>query len=860
MNLILRIAAVCSVFLFTHLSNSQQNDSSAYPITTSNDEFKKIIPEKDFDAGWMHSVIFGSHWRDLWTAPINVPVLNLNDLHGGLEILPGEQKGGKQSKVLKFIAKDGTILKFRSTLKFAKFAIDPELKGTLAEYIIQDQVSIKHPYAPIIAFNLLKAADVMMPEPKMYVLPDDPKLNLYNDYKNLLGTVQEVPGGDKKTFNGFSRIIKTEKLLKKMNKNSETKVDGAGFLKARLMDIFMSDWDRHHKQWLWAGDDSLKIWTPVSQDRDEAFCRYDGLMPWLFAEAVPRFEGISGDYPLIDFITWEGRYLDRKFLTDLTKTQWDSVTQFLNSRLSNNVIHNAVSTMPHDWYKLSGRKLENILSSRRDKIKEISGDYYELIFHEPDIWASDKNETAQIDISGDDNITVKINREGSDKPFYERTFDAETTSEVRIYLQGGNDKVILTGNNSSSIKVRVIGGEGEDMVEDRSSLTGGSVNLIFYDDGRNTAIKETDNVSLNNDKYKMLKDVIQKIDPVPQDYGSLLTFLPALNFNTDEGFIFGGASFFTRYGFRYSKFKYRLTMNGTYSTKTRGYFFKFTSDFNGLIKNTGVGFYGELSGAKFSNFYGMGNETTLDKDLQRNNYYRVEQNKAQVGQLFSFRLADGVSFNIGGTFKNISIVNNINTLVGDRFSAQTGRVNYLGFNSALEYEEFVPGFSPRNTYGRLSVTHFPDIFKTGYKFTKTKFEFSRILLRDFMKRSFFTFEVKGEKIFGNFPFYESALLGGSTGLRGFSKDRFSGDASLSGKLDADIYLFSTEILLPADVSMLIISDAGRVFNKGERSNKVHFSYGGGLNFGYFKRLFNLQVLGANSVEGAKFYFNAILHF
>lgn len=853
-----RIVVLISIILFTGSLYAQSPDSPNSTETILEEDSKIVTAEKDFEAGWLHSAVFGAHWRDLWAAPFKVPVLNLNEYHGGLEVLPGELKGGKQSKVLKFRSADGSVYKFRSTLKFAKFAIDTELNGTIGEYIIQDQVSIKHPYAPMLAFSLLKTAGVLMPEPKMYVLSNDPKLNDYPDYKNLLGTMQEVPGTDDKPFNGFSKIIKTENLLKKMDKDSEIKVDGAEFLKARLMDIFMSDWDRHHKQWLWASKDSLKNWVPVSQDRDEAFCRYDGLVPWLFAEAVPRFEGISEDYPLIDFITWEGRYLDRKFLTQFTKSTWDSLTQQLSLKLTNSAIHDAVNTMPPEWYKLSGRKLENILRARRDKLNEISRDYYELIFHEPDIWASDKNETAVIEVNDEDRVSVKLIKEGEEIPFYQRTFDDETTSEVRIYLQGGDDKVILKGKRSGSIKIRIIGGKGKDVITDSSAISGGSLNLVFYDDN---AVRETGNVSWNNDRYIMPKGIIEKIDPNPQDYGSLLTFLPALNYNTDEGIIFGGSSFFTRYGFRYNKFKYRLSLNGTYATRTRGYYFKFTSDYNWLVKNTGVSLDAELSGSQFSNFYGMGNASVLDKGLKRNKYYRIEQHRVQFDGMFNFTLTSKVFMELGFTLKSINTVNNINTIVSDIYKQQTGRINFGGINSAITYESYRSKIVPSAyLYARFSTHYFPGMFRSGYNFTKTKLELKGILFENFMKRSFFTYSVNGEKIFGTFPFYESAALGGTNGLRGFSKDRFAGDGAISASLDANVYLFNTEIVLPADISLLILTDAGRMFNKGEVSDKIHYSLGGGLNFGYYKRMFNLQMYAASSVEDTKFYLGALFAF
>ena len=129
-----------------------------------------------------------------------------------------------------------------------------------------------------------------------------------------------------------------------------------------------------------------------------------------------------------------------------------------------------------------------------------------------------------------------------------------------------------------------------------------------------------------------------------------------------------------------------------------------------------------------------------------------------------------------------------------------------------------------------------------------------------MPKSNLTISLRAEKIFGNFPFYESAMLGGGEYLRGYALNRFSGDALVAAKADLDIYLFNTMIFLPADISLLLLSDAGRVFLNGETNSKMHYSLGGGLNLGYFKRMFNMQFYGAGSEEGAKFYISALFSF
>src|SRR5438552_19078005 len=74
-----------------------------------------VIPGKQYEAGVIHEFLFGSHWRDVWTTPIKVNVLDLNTYAGGLT--PTKRGGGLQTKSLHFKGADGKKYKFMSVDK-----------------------------------------------------------------------------------------------------------------------------------------------------------------------------------------------------------------------------------------------------------------------------------------------------------------------------------------------------------------------------------------------------------------------------------------------------------------------------------------------------------------------------------------------------------------------------------------------------------------------------------------------------------------------------------------------------------------------------------------------------------------------
>jgi hemolysin activation/secretion protein len=113
--------------------------------------------------------------------------------------------------------------------------------------------------------------------------------------------------------------------------------------------------------------------------------------------------------------------------------------------------------------------------------------------------------------------------------------------------------------------------------------------------------------------------------------------------------------------------------------------------------------------------------------------------------------------------------------------------------------------------------------------------------------------VGGRQLWGEYPWFEAAFLGGSKNLRGYRKNRFAGERSLYGSLEARVWLFRGRLIAPGRWGVFGLVDAGRVYLEGESSDEWHASYGGGIFF---------QMLTLNSVfhgavahgdDGTRFY-------
>src|SRR5437867_8979484 len=85
-------------------AQGQTTDSTA-PTQTASSESLRVVPGPRYRAGWFHRWFLGNHYRDLWTTPLEVEILDLDTFAGGLK--PTKRGGGKQTKSLRFHGADG---------------------------------------------------------------------------------------------------------------------------------------------------------------------------------------------------------------------------------------------------------------------------------------------------------------------------------------------------------------------------------------------------------------------------------------------------------------------------------------------------------------------------------------------------------------------------------------------------------------------------------------------------------------------------------------------------------------------------------------------------------------------------------
>ncbi|MGH7713877.1 MAG: BamA/TamA family outer membrane protein, partial [Gemmatimonadaceae bacterium] len=306
-----------------------------------------VIPGPQYRAGWLHRAILGADYRDLWTTPIDVEVLNLRTVAGGLR--PTQRGGSAQTVSLRFAGADGREYVFRPSEKDFTRGLPPELRETLVRHIAQDQVAGYHPAAAVVVSRLLDATGLHHPRPRLVVMPNDTLLGEFRtDFAGVIGTFEERPDedfGETPESPGATNVISSERLFERLRNNHENVVNARAFLAARLFDILIGDRDRHRDQWRWGrfSNERNAPWEPIPRDRDMPFSRFEGLGPWVVRGAVPQTVTFGRRYPDMVWLNWNAREIDRLLLVTLTRPAWDSAARTLQAQITDAVIDSAIA-------------------------------------------------------------------------------------------------------------------------------------------------------------------------------------------------------------------------------------------------------------------------------------------------------------------------------------------------------------------------------------------------------------------------------------------------------------------------------------------------------------------------------------
>ena len=795
----------------------------------------KVIANPHYaKASGFRRFLLGHHYRKEWATPVDVEVINFDTTAGGLK--PDKLGGGKQTKSLRLKGANGKEYVLRSVNKDPSKALPPEFRGTFANDVLQDQISSSHPYAPVVVSELARAAGIYYITPKVVYVPNTPKLGEFQkDLGNTLSLFEERPVGDQDDnpiYDFSEKVVTSEKMLEKIFGDNDHRMDEKFFLKNRLFDMVIGDWDRHEDQWLWATfetADEQTLYRPIPRDRDQAFPKLDGLVPRIAARkwAVRKTQSFDHTIRDINGFNMNGIQLDRNFTVGLSLADWLTMVDSIQMSLTDAEIDEAFRKLPTSIYNVSAQKIISRIKRRRDDMKTYATTYYQFLAKEVNVVGTDDRELFEVNRFPDSTkvAVYKINKNGErDNRIFDRTFYASETKEIRLYGLGDADKFNI-GGTGRGILLRVIGGTGTDSYTDSSEVMGKAHATRIYDSlgnlyntGREAKHIYTGDTLLVN--YNRRGFVYNK-------------FLPKITpgYNVDDGVYIGGGFTVIRQKFGKQPYGYIQTLAGNYAFATGAFNFWYDGIFKRTFGKWDLRLAGEVNAPNYVfNYFGLGNETPLLQKTLTYNRVRSDQYNASIGVTRTFRKKFTWDFTFG--YQNITVQKSANRFISD----PRAKVDSSLF-SARQFGYAQLGYRIDNTdnplYPRRGV-RFQTLFGLNQNLDNSERNFP------YMNASFSGFATAGNvtfafrsgvgTIFSNeYEFYQANSLGGTTNLRGYRRNRFSGRTSVYENAEIRWKLGSTNLyLIKGNIGLLGFVDGGRVWIPTEDSDKFHWGYGGGF--------------------------------
>ena len=808
-----------------------------------------IYSEKETSKGGFYKAIWGDRYRKYYSTDVSAPTVNLDTLFGGLT--PIRKGGGHQSKSLRLKDKNGreyvmralrkNAVQYLQAVAFKDQYVEGQFNDTYTESLLLDVFTGAHPYAPFAIADLADAVGIYHTNPILYYVPKQNALGLFNDeFGDELYMIEERADsghGDNASFGFSNDLISTDDLLKKLHKDEDFVLDEGAYIRARLFDMLIGDWDRHEDQWRWAKfqENGKTVYRPVPRDRDQAFSiMADGAFLGFATKAVPNLRLMQSYDEELKNPKWfnlEPYPLDMALINESDKEVWDEQVSFIKDRLTDEVIEKAFSNFPKEVQDETVTIIKQKLKGRRANLQKISDAYYRHVNKYTVVKGTNKDDWFDIERmpNGETKITAyRIKKGEKAEVFHSKIYTSSITKEIWVYGLDDDDRFVVFGNGDNPIKLRLIGGQNNDVYNIKN---GKGVKVYDYKTKSNQFLTDKGNIKLTDDyetnvyDYKKLKN-------------SSVQLLPSIGANPDDGLKVGLINTVTNFGFERNPFTAKHILSAHYYFATHGFELGYNGEFANVMGNMNLGFDVKFTSPNYAvNFFGYGNET-LNPEADENDgldvnldYNRIRLKIFKFSPYLAWRGQLGASLKVKAIFESIEVEETqgryINQFIGDNVDVSN---SFVGAEAVYSFEN-----KDDDAFPTLGLqTHLTAGYKTnvdnsnhfGYLIPELGVDYKLIPSGQLVLAT----NVLGQFNFGDgYEFYQAASIGAINGLRGFRNQRFTGKNALLQSTDVRLNIRRVKTgLLPLNIGFYGGFDYGRVWLDDNDSNQWHTSVGGGI--------------------------------
>jgi len=762
MRTILSFFLLLAVSVSGQTGDFQLNNSQQRPNTkdTANPKLK--------GTGFTRFLI-GKNYRQEWTTPIQVPILNFKTDFGGLKT--EKEGGGKQTHSLYLKSGDGRDWVLRSIEKFPEKVIAPELKGTLFENLIHDGVSASYPYSVLSIGTLARAAGVpFFPNTVVYI-PDDPALGEFRSkYKNTLSLLELKTIGDKD-----AKKYDTEEIIPQIQQSNKKTIDQKALLRARLLDNFIMDFDRHEKQWEWMEKEMNDriFYYPVPKDRDQAYFNIEGFLPRFLSHraSLGPIQGLRAKPKNILTFNYSEKSFDRTFLNELDEQTWNQEIDHFISAMTNPVIESSMEKQPQEIQKYHADEIAAILKNKRSFFKEDMLSYYRFISKTVSVVGSNDDEVFTISKSTDGTVKVQV-QDNKGLITYSREFDPSVTREIRIYGLEGNDEFLVNGE-STPILIRLIGGPGEDVFTNNAKEGKVFVYDVSFEKNTLTGGGFRDKISsdpLNNEYCR-----------INNEYNTSAIGIYAEYFRED-GLFLGPSYKITTHGFRKEPYASKHFFYATRGFTSNAWHLHYDADFMKVARNTDLLFRSDARLPTVrTRFFGYGNNTVFDKSKGLD-YYKAHYTLIEASLMASHSISSWLRLQYGPVLQYFKIpeTRNENRYIESVYAPEISNGTYdskwyaggeVRATVNTRNSDLLP---TRGIFSNIYTRQLVGINKNTNTLNQTGADFSFYTDVLFKNHIVIATSFGANHNFGSFEIPQAQYVGRKQHLRGFRDYRFAG--------------------------------------------------------------------------------------
>ncbi|MEM6531773.1 MAG: hypothetical protein AAF654_04085 [Myxococcota bacterium] len=827
---------------------------------------KRDVAKTDTLTSW----VVGDFYRDSYTLDLEFDVLDIASVDGGL--IPVSIGGGSQTNSIRFVSPTGVQWAARATTKDStRYLPYPFNRVPTLRYFMEEGFTGIHPSAATTVPPLASALGILHTRPELFYLPDQDSIGTFRGFISdeviLLERRPEEPdegalppnlGGDLNEF-GQVKYDSTMKTLSRVREKPwKRRIAQEEWLRARLLDLFLGDWDRHQDQWRFARiqqADGTELYRPIPRDRDQACAHYDGAFLWVARLALPairRLRPFDEEIGDITWLTYNAKPVDAMFMNSIGYARWMEIAREVEAALTDAVIDEGMASWPKSAYDLHGKSIERSLKTRRGQIVEAAEDFFYQVNEAVEILGSEKSDLIEVDYQDDRRVTVRLRRKKTEELYFERSFVPGETEQIRIYALDGKDELVVSGDPHSRIDIRFVGGSQKDEVRAREGrLSAGAIKVYDRDKGLKIDSSISVDDERSSDSYRNQYDFN---DPhhEPVRFSAIPTFL----FNADDGILLQGSGGLTLAGFKRIPYSASHSLSAAVATTTAGAQLRYRGHFPDTVFSLDQEL--ELFGTTplyTRNFFGFTsefidpNDAPIGRDFYRLRELRLEGRYGLIGRTLSNAMRIGVRGL--AEFVDVEATDGRFVVAATDVTAESLQNRfYAGGQAFVELNTLDnSGYPKRGLFAQVAATVRTDVTTGTESQIGTSGLFSAVVGTaipfDRSQRFVLSTRARVQQIIGDFPFYHAPTLGDAD-LRAYNDEQLAGNGVFAQSTDLRVEVLRFKTGLPGALGFAASIDHGYAFGSDVVSEDYNVVVGGsvfwsildlvGLNVAYFRGL------------------------